>query len=297
MWAGQKIYRYEEIDSTNLEAKRLAQSGAPHGSLVLAKRQSAGRGRRGRSWESAKEGNLYFSLLLSPRMEPSKASMLTLVMALSVAKAVAGVCREAVVCGASGAAEGTSEWSQMSMPGIKWPNDIVAGGRKLAGILTEMNLAPTSDRADGSYQVIVGVGINVVKQEFSEAEVAKKAVSLEEVLGKMAIADTAPQGITESGADGFELQEKLLADSMKYFENYYEQFCRDGNLAGLKEEYETFLVNKDRLVRVLDPQGEYEGKALGINEVGELLVELPGDATVRTVYAGEVSVRGIYGYV
>ena len=312
-----KIYRYEEIDSTNLEAKRLGEACAPHGSLVVAKRQSAGRGRRGRSWESSKKGNLYFSLLLRPDFEKEKASMLTLVMALAVAKAVEEVWQGH--CGVNpdsadpDSGTGGIETALDGRPGIKWPNDIVADGKKLAGILTEMNLTQGGSDGAGSvaengYQVIIGVGINVVKQDFADAEIADKAISLEEMLWKNLGQTTVADEAAGHGACSFGVQDKLLADIAKHFEIYYEQFCREGSLAGLKDEYEAFLVNKGNMVRVLDPQGEYEGKALGINEVGELLVETrkestPGETVtgeeplVRTVYAGEVSVRGIYGYV
>ena len=89
---------------------------------------------------------------------------------------------------------------------------------------------------------------------------------------------------------------ELIAACLKYFEDYYEKYVAAGNLAPLKEDYEAFLLNRNNKVRVLEPGHEYTGRSLGINEEGELLVEKE-DGTVTAVYAGEVSVRGVYGYV
>lgn len=251
-WVGSDIYFYESTDSTNLQAKRLAEHKASHGTLVVAEAQTQGRGRRGRDWESPAVGNLYFTLLLRPELEPGKASMLTLIMALAVAKGLR-------VLTAGDAL-------------IKWPNDIVLGGKKVAGILTEMTM-----EADFIQHIVIGVGINVAKQEFPSALV-HTATALETELQ-----DRVPRAL-------------LLETILGFFEQEYDIFLKDGNLSGLQEEYEKFLVNRGREVRVLDPKGEFTGVARGINEQGELLVELP-TGELQPIYAGEVSVRGIYGYV
>ena len=88
----------------------------------------------------------------------------------------------------------------------------------------------------------------------------------------------------------------MIAAVMSYFENYYEKFIQAGDLSAILEEYNDRLVNRNAQVRVLDPKGEFSGTALGINKIGELLVKKE-DGSVAEVYAGEVSVRGIYGYV
>ena len=259
-WAGKKVYYYRSIDSTNLKAGELATRGAavkdgretPHGSLVLADRQTAGKGRSGRQWDSPAGENLYFTLILYPRFPAGKASMLTLVMALAVSKAL-------------GEATGVNA-------GIKWPNDIVVDGRKVVGILTQMQA-----QAGKIAYVIIGVGINVARREFT-GELAGKATSLENELGKKVSRET------------------LLAGVLEHFELLYERFCQRTSLRELRPAYESRLVNRGRQVRVLDPAGEFTGTALGINDTGELLVETE-DGAVQTVYAGEVSVRGVYGYV
>ena len=251
-WAGHPVSFYDAVNSTNLRAKLDADNGAPEGALVVADMQTAGRGRRGRTWSSPAGLNVYFTLILKPQYVPDKASMVTLVMALAVAEGI----RE--TCGVEA--------------GIKWPNDIVANGKKVCGILTEMSV-----ERDFIHHVVIGVGINVGLQEFAP-ELAATATSLQAECGRKV-----PKAA-------------LVANIMKAFEKHYEVFRGKADLSGLIGSYNEMLVNRDREVRVLDPKGEYSGIARGINEVGELLVELP-DGRVEKVYAGEVSVRGIYGYV
>ena len=125
--------------------------------------------------------------------------------------------------------------------------------------------------------MIVGVGIKVSRREFP-AELTDKATALEKELGRSVG------------------REFLLAAILKRFEKYYEQFCEEGSLVSLRHAYESRLVNVGRGVRVLDPAGEISGTALGISDTGELLVQTE-DGQIHQVYAGEVSVRGIYGYV
>lgn len=252
-----KINRYGSIDSTNAQAKRDAANGAEHGTLIVADMQTAGRGRRGRQWSSPAGANIYFTLLLRPGFAPDKASMLTLVMALAVAEGVKKAFSGIPDCPA---------------PGIKWPNDIVVNGRKVCGILTELSVK--QERID---YVIIGVGVNVKRQEFAP-ELADKAASLEAECG---------QSLS---------REALLAYIMESFQEYYTLFEGQENLAGLRESYDRMLVNRNHEVCVLDPKGEYRGIATGITDTGELCVELP-DGSQTKVYAGEVSVRGIYGYV
>ncbi len=252
LWAGKKILHEKQMDSTNVAAKRAGNEGADAGMVFWADVQTAGKGRRGRSWYSYEADNLYFTILLRPSITPDKASMLTLVMAYAVAKAV----RELTGLEAQ----------------IKWPNDIVVAGKKICGILCEMKLDGT--RLD---YCVAGVGVNVGRQEFAE-DIRDKATSLEEQLGRK---------IDREG---------LLQAILGRFERGYEEFLHCEDLSFLREEYNEWLVNQNRQVRVLEPQGEYEGVAKGITNTGELLVECV-DGQVQKVYAGEVSVRGLYGYV
>ncbi len=261
-WAGRQIYFYESLGSTNIQAKQLAEGGAPHGTLVVTDMQTDGRGRRGRGWESPAGTNIYFTVVLRPEFAPDKASMLTLVMAYAVAKGVEKTL-----------ADYGREASEYGL-GIKWPNDIVMKGKKICGILTEMSMSV--EQASIQY-VVIGVGVNVGKQDFAP-EVADKATGLNQECGVR---------ISRS---------RLLADIMEAFEKSYEQFWKEENLSCFRNAYNALLVNRDREVCVLDPKGEYQGVAKGIDDTGELLVELP-DGNIIKVYAGEESVRGIYGYV
>ena len=251
-WAGRSVIYYDETDSTNIQAKLAGENGSEHGTLVVADRQVAGKGRRGRSWESPKGVCVYMTLLLRPSIAPVKAPMLTLVMALSVAEAV----RELTGLKA----------------GIKWPNDIVLNKKKICGILTEM-----STEIDYINYVVTGVGINTNQETFSE-EIRKRATSL----------------LIEGGRHIS--RSELVAAVMERYEENYERFMETKDLSGLQEKYNGMLVNCGREVRVLEPKGEYSAFASGINEVGELVVTTP-EGEEKHIFAGEVSVRGIYGYV
>lgn len=247
-----KIIYYEQLDSTNTKVSELAVQGAEHGTVVVADCQTAGKGRRGRLWESPAEDNIYMSILLKPDFETEKAPMLTLVMAYSVAKVLQ--------------ANGFSDIQ------IKWPNDLVLSGKKVCGILTEMHLQGTVIS-----HVVVGVGVNVNTQDFS-TELVDKATSLYLECGKR-----------------FK-KESLIVDIVDTFMEEYDRFVEAGNLEFLQEEYNAMLINREKEVRVLEPENEYTAYAFGINQMGELVVRL-SDGTEKTVFAGEVSVRGVYGYI
>ena len=159
--------------------------------------------------------------------------------------------------------------------GIKWPNDIVLSRKKVCGILTEMDAGPERIRS-----VVIGVGINGNLTEFPE-ELKGKATSLQQELGERI------------------LRAPLVAAVLGAFEKNYEIFCQSADLSAFREGYDRMLVHREQLVVVrgagLD-RGDLSGVALGINDRGELLVERE-DRTVVEVNAGEVSVRGLDGYV
>lgn len=256
-WAGRTLYFFESTGSTNPDAKRFAEEGAPHGTIVVADRQTAGRGRRGRTWSSPSGKSIYFTIVVRPAFAPDKASMITLVMALSVAQAIEEV---------------------TGLPAqIKWPNDIVVHKKKVCGILTEMSMTPEMDEIQF---VVAGVGVNTNHngpEEFPE-EIRETAASLKMESG---------EHIDRAG-----LLERILAR----FEENYDCFERIQDLSALREAYQAHLINMDTQVLVLDPAGEYAGISRGISETGELIVERENGDRVL-VYAGEVSVRGLYGYV
>ena len=155
---GQSIYFYEETDTTNNRARELALEGAPEGTLVVAEKQTAGRGRRGKVCESPLGTGIWMSLVLRPQIMPAEASVLTLLCGLATAEAIE-------------AETGLSA-------GIKWPNDILINGKKAVGILTEMDCEMSE-----VHFVIPGIGINVNTASFPP-EIADIATSLYLECGK-----------------------------------------------------------------------------------------------------------------
>jgi len=250
-WAGSELHYFSECDSTNTQAKRLADGDSVNGTLVVTENQYAGRGRRGRTWLAPEKANIAMTLLLKPEYAPDRAPMVTLVAALAVAAAI------------------NEKYNANAQ--IKWPNDIVIGGRKVCGILTEM-----SAEIDYINYVVIGVGINIHQQEFAE-EIKDIAGTVDEMAN-----------VTVRRAE-------LIAEFLKQFEKYYELFCEKQDLSGIRKDYERLLVNFGKQVRVLDPKEPFEGKARGINDRGELIVDTWESR--KLVSSGEVSVRGLYGYV
>lgn len=250
---GKKIIYFSSVDSTNAYARRIGEEGAQDGTLVIADEQTAGRGRWGRHWVTPPKTAIAFTLLLRPDLPPSHISMVTLVMGLAVCNAIHQL---------------------YDLPvGIKWPNDVVIGGKKVCGILTEM-----SAEMDGVHYIVIGVGINTNLTSFPD-QIRDVATSLQLQLGH-------PVDRAE-----------VLVKVIELFEEYYEKFEKDGDLRSLQDIYNEELLNRNQKVRVLDPYGEYTGIALGIDHEGQLLVKRDDDGSTVRVWSGEVSVRGIYGYV
>ena len=251
-WVGREVVFLEETGSTNEEARKLAFAGYPHGTLVVADSQTGGKGRRGRSWHTPKGSSIAMSLILKPELGAEYASMLTLVQAMAVAKAIEENCGLKAQ--------------------IKWPNDILVNEKKVCGILTEMNMEGMKISS-----IIVGTGINVNQDSFPE-DISDIATSLKIESGKI------------------QSRENLVKRICELFEIYFEMFMESKDLSAILKEYNLRLISKGRMVKVLDPKEEFMGEALGINACGELLVKKESGEVVN-VYAGEVSVRGIYGYV
>jgi len=156
---GRTVHAFDSLGSTSEHAFRLAAEGAEHGELVVAEHQTAGRGRRGRSWASPAGKNLYASLVLRPELPPQRAPELTLLAAVAVAETLRG---DGVVAS------------------IKWPNDLQVGGKKIAGILTEL-----SAEADRVHFVVLGIGVNLnAGPSDFPADVAETATSVQRVLGR-----------------------------------------------------------------------------------------------------------------
>ena len=245
-----KVYYYDSLGSTNDQAHILAGEGAPDGSLVLADSQNAGKGRMGRSFFSPAGSGIWMSVILRPEIAPEKASMLTLVAAAAVQKTM----------------------MEFGIPsGIKWPNDLVADGRKVTGILTEMRAEP--GRVN---YIVLGIGINVNMEEFPE-ELKMIATSMRAATGK----------VYDRG--------EVVRVFLKYFEEDYQKFLDSGNLSFLKETYNQHLIHRNKLIHIHEIRRIWQGISKGINDMGELIVHTDeGDVPVCS---GEVSIRGVYGYI
>ncbi len=250
-WLGNRIYYEAEIDSTNTKAMKLAEEGAPHGTIVVTDHQMNGRGRRGRTWESPAGEAIAMTFLLRPKIDPNNASMLTLIAAMAVARGI--------------------EDETGLKAGIKWPNDVIINRKKVSGILTEM-----SAQADYVNHIVVGIGINVHIDKFPE-ELKNIATSIFLELG-------------------IKINRAALIERIcEYFEAYFEVFLQTEDLSAISKQYDAYMVNRNQPVKVLDPKDTYEGTARGITTRGELLVDTWESR--KLVSSGEVSVRGIYGYL
>ena len=257
-WAGKGdvIYR-EEIPSTNTLLKELARVGAPAGSVAVCDFQSAGRGRLQRVWQAAAGETLPVSLLLKPRLTPEQIPLCTLGAAVAAAQAIEQVCPELKA-------------------GIKWPNDVVLGGRKCVGILCEGAFDPA-----GRLCVIMGVGFNGNQRVFPP-ELAASATSL--FLEKQRQNPDAEPVILRELLTAFLEAAEKAADRLE-----------EGGLPAILPEYRARSVTIGSAVRVIAPTEEYIGQAEGMDASGSLLVR-DGSGVLRTVVCGDVSVRGLMGY-
>jgi BirA family biotin operon repressor/biotin-[acetyl-CoA-carboxylase] ligase len=227
-----QIRRFDSLDSTNRYLLDEARAGAPEGLVAVADYQTAGRGRRGRTWVAPPGASLLVSVLLRPSLAPDRTQLVSITAGLAMADAVERVAG--------------------FLPDLKWPNDLVADEKKLAGLLAE---------ADGD-AVVVGVGVNVEWHDFP-SEVAETATACNLVAGRTVERDA----ILDAFLDG-------LA-------------TRHRDLEGVVVDYRARLSTLGRRVRVETGTGELTGTAVDVGEAGELLVD-QDDAGRIAVHAGDV---------
>ena len=238
------ILRFDSLPSTNDEAARQAAAGAPEGLCVVAREQTAGRGRGGRAWVSPKDAGLYLSVVLRPAFDARAWPLITLAAALAAREAL----REA--CGVEA--------------DIKWPNDLLAGGRKLCGILAE-----TVEGARGR-AVVLGVGVNLRAGSFPP-ELLDTATSVEGQTGR------APDA------------ERLLEALTRSLARRYETLHAPGGADEILREWEArSSYARGRRVRVALAEETFEGTTRGLEPDGALRVETDAGA-VRVVRAGDVT--------
>lgn len=242
------IVHRDTVDSTNLLAAALAREGANEGTVVLAEQQTAGRGRLGRSWVSPARINLYCSVILRPAIPPLEVPRLTLVAGIAVAEAILA--------------------SAPVRAAIKWPNDVLIDGRKVAGVLTELEA-----EADRVRFVIVGIGVNLnASLDDFPPELRDKATSL-------ALAGGAPVE-----------RASFAARLLSALDAAYATFLR-GGFAALRHRYEELHCLTGQQVTV-DGKPPLAGTVRGVDDSGALLVESEG--SVQRVVSGEVTLPGAY---
>lgn len=253
MLIGRELVRLDSIDSTNTHLMSLAAEGAGEGLVVMADRQTAGRGRRGRSFQSTGGLGLYLSVLLRPDLPAVDVPELTAWVAVAVCDGIEAACGK--------------------RPRIKWINDLIADGRKLGGILTELALKP-----DGTLShAVVGVGINVRhRREDFDPELRDMAISLSQWLGRDVDRDALAQHVI-AALDGM-----------------YRRFPR--HRAEYLSRYRADCVTLGQTVRVLTGDSATPAAAEGIDDRFRLLVRYE-DGSSAALDCGEVSVRGMWDYL
>ena len=241
---GKKVHVFQTIDSTNDRAMDMAAKGAEEGTLIIAETQTGGKGRLGRSWFSPPGVNLYLSIILRPKIVCAQATMLTLLAGIAVAQAI----RER---------SGLEAF-------LKWPNDVLISGQKVAGILAELV-------ADGQAikHLIMGIGLNVnLEASMLPPELAKTATSLK----------------IESGSDFSRLA--VLETLVNQLERWYTIFLEQGSTPILKE-YSQLSQTLGRRVQVAYQDKVLEGEAIGLAANGGLILREENGRSV-TMLAGDV---------
>jgi len=251
---GRNVEIHSSIGSTNARAKELALNGAPEGTVVIADEQVQGRGRLGRSWVSPSGKGIWMSVILRPRLSSQQVPRITIMTAVAVANAL--------------------KRSAQIEVGIKWPNDIVCGGKKLCGILTEVHAEP-----EVIHYAVVGIGLNV-------------NLSLEDFPDD--IKDLATSLRIEKGKEFHRVD--IIKAILQEMEKGYLQKLNDDGFAELLKEYERRSVILGKRVRVIGVGGEFSGYAEGFGEDGSLMLRLD-DGCLERILAGDVSIRGESGYV
>jgi BirA family biotin operon repressor/biotin-[acetyl-CoA-carboxylase] ligase len=241
---GKTIHYFHEIGSTNNYARERAELGAAEGEVVVAESQSHGRGRLARRWESPPFANLYLSILLRPKLSPAHAAQITLMAAVALAEVVEEFVPE--------------------RPAIKWPNDILIGGKKLAGILTEA--ACSAERVE---YVILGIGVNVnYASAAMPEEIRRRATSVLEMAGRPV------------------QRESFLQRLIQGIERCYGELEQAG-FDALAARWESYFAWRGRRVRVELLDQVTTGTAKGIDRDGALVIVDDGGSAQR-ILAGDV---------
>jgi BirA family biotin operon repressor/biotin-[acetyl-CoA-carboxylase] ligase len=242
---GSTILRFDSVASTNDVARDLAASGSPEGTCILAREQKAGRGRQGRTWASPPGEGLYLSVILRPAIRAAQSPVLTLAAAVAVAE--------------------TLKLNFEVTADIKWPNDVMASGRKICGILVESAI-----EGDRLQYAVMGIGVNVAQREFPD-EISAVATSLAIETGRSLA------------------QDEVLNPLLERLSIWYEiAMTQPSKVLARWEELSSYA--RGCAVRVESSDWSIEGVTRGLASTGALRVEL-ANGEIREVFSGEVSLR------
>ncbi len=236
-----RIYHYFKVDSTNLAGLRLGHAGEPHGALVVGEEQTAGRGQAGRSWHSEKSSGIYCTVLLRPEISPMQAPLITLLAGLAVRDAVTDAGLKA---------------------DIRWPNDVLVGGKKVCGILTEMHAEPGR-----VHFVVVGMGLNV-----NHASLPKE---IEAVATSLRIASGRAHSRIE-----------VLGRLLRHLDRDYNRFLKEGAEFVVRRFAEVSSYAEGRRVRITNGRESFVGTTAGLEPNGMLRMKRD-DGKVEAVISGE----------
>ena len=240
------LITFDKIDSTNSEAERHLAADSRTPLVILAREQTQGRGRRGRTWHSPSAGNLYSTFVFRPKLEPARLQDFTLWMGLNVCELAANFCK--------------------IEPGLKWPNDLLIGGRKAGGMLTEARVD-----SDQVHDLVFGLGLNLnARAADLPREVQRSAISLAESAG-------APVDVNRFAAA---LITRVLTAYSRFVENDYR--------AKFAELWQRFDVLRGQTVTVTQGSRTVGGTATGIDDEGSLIV-CTGPGQTERFRAGEVT--------
>jgi BirA family transcriptional regulator, biotin operon repressor / biotin---[acetyl-CoA-carboxylase] ligase len=244
---GQTIYYEESVESTQKIAHRLSYEGYPEGTLVISEEQVAGRGRMTRSWYSPKYTGIWMSLILRPNLPPQKAPQFTLIAAVAISQAI-------------------EEISGIEAE-IKWPNDILIRGKKVTGILTELQAD-----ADKIHSIIIGMGVNVNQSSTDFAADIKPIAT--------SIAIEAKKKIPRA---------QLVRRILEKLEIYYDLYMEEGfRPIKLMWESRAVSIGKNIIARTIN--GTIEGKALGITDEGILQLE-DAQGIIHHIYSADIEIK------
>ncbi len=243
---GENIHYLESVDSTQKIAQQLAYNNAPEGTAILAEEQVSGRGRLDRKWHSPKYSGIWMSLILRPNIPVTKAPQLTLLTAVAVVQAI--------------------EDETHLNPEIKWPNDILLHGKKVTGILTELQA-----EADQIHSIIIGIGINV------NQKVEDFPVELQGIASSLFI----EKGEQISRA-------ALIRSIFMHFEKLYLLFLEEGFLP-IKILWESYAISMGKVLKARTLSNTIEGTALGITDEGVLMLE-DKNGMIHHIYSADIEI-------